>query len=97
VKSFFHPHLTEGFGLSGLSFLRLDFLSFGPTFKAFKSERKFQVPGGTDFQEENCKLYERFLKVSLHPPPPLERESLIRIVEITLSKVVVLSILKIWM
>jgi hypothetical protein len=34
------------------------------------------------------------LKVFLHPPPPLERENSIGIVELTISKIVVLSILE---
>ena len=37
----------------------------------------------------------KLLKVFLHPPPPLGRESFVRIVEITVSKTAVLSIGKI--
>ena len=36
----------------------------------------------------------KFLKVFLHPPPPSERESLLRIVELTIPKVTALSIQK---
>jgi hypothetical protein len=46
-------------------------------FKTLKSERRFQVADGADFEEENSKLCEKFLKVFLHPPPPLERENLL--------------------
>jgi hypothetical protein len=34
------------------------------------------------------------LKAFLHPPPPLEREKLIRIVELTIPKPTVLSMLR---
>jgi len=43
----------------------------------------------------NCIV--EFLKVFLHPPPPLERENFIRIVDTTVSKLVALSIPKIRM
>jgi hypothetical protein len=39
-------------------------------------------------------LIGKTLKVFLHPPPPLEREGFIRIVELTIPKVTTLSIQK---
>jgi hypothetical protein len=36
----------------------------------------------------------KLLKVFLHPPPPSERESIVRAVELTVPKVTILSIAK---
>jgi hypothetical protein len=36
----------------------------------------------------------KILKVFFHPPPPLERESFVRTVELTVPKVTILSIAK---
>ena len=43
---------------------------------------------------KNSNYRKKLLKVLLHPSPPLERESLIRIVELTIPKVTTLSIQK---
>jgi hypothetical protein len=45
-----------------------------------------------------CKLkisIEKILKAFLHPPPPLEKEISIKIVELRVSKIVLLSIPKV--
>jgi hypothetical protein len=39
-------------------------------------------------------ILEEILKVSLHPPPPLERESLVMVAELMIQKLDVLSIPK---
>jgi hypothetical protein len=46
-------------------------------FKTVKSERRFRVSGGADFQEEGSELYARLLKVFLHPPPPSGKRKLL--------------------
>ena len=57
----------------------IEFSVFWQAFKTLESESGFQVTGGADFPGEGSKLYAKLLKVFLHPPPPLERESLVRI------------------
>jgi hypothetical protein len=49
------------------------------------------------FKRRILSCIEDFLKVFFHPPPPMERESFMRIVERTVSRIVVLSIVKIRM
>jgi hypothetical protein len=58
---------------SGLDCLFLGFLNW-KAFKTLRSERRFQVAGGADFQEEDSKLYAKLLKVFLHPSPPFWKE-----------------------
>ena len=85
---------NERFSYVETKFSNIEFSRFWQAFKTFKSEREFQVADGADLQEENSKLYERLLKVFLHPPPPLERESVVRSVGLTVLEVTILSIAK---
>ncbi len=68
---------NERFSYVETKFFNIEFSLFWQAFKPFKSERESQVADGADLPEENSKLYERLLKVFLHPPPPLGGESFI--------------------
>jgi hypothetical protein len=46
-------------------------------FKKLKSEKGVDNVDATDFQKENYKFIVELLKIFLHPPPPLEREILL--------------------
>lgn len=53
------------------------------------------IEGGMDLNFKREMQYRvQILKVLLHTPPPWEKESFIRIVGTSISKIVVLSILK---
>jgi hypothetical protein len=66
-----------------------DFCFYG---KPLKYSKRSDRDTGTSFSMEIPILDRKTLRVFLHPPPPLERESLIRIVELTIPKATTLSI-----
>jgi hypothetical protein len=57
----FPPPPHEGFGFIGIKFFITEFFLW-KAFKTFKSERRFEISNGTDFQDENSKLYRRTFK-----------------------------------
>ena len=68
----------------------MDYFSRGPL-------KHLQIKGefcNWNQKSEGDKIYVEFLKVFLHPPPPLEGKSIIRKVEFIILKMIILSIQK---
>jgi hypothetical protein len=63
--------------------------------KISESGERFEPTSGIKFQQESSELEKKFSKVFVRPPPPLEREIILFIVESMINKVTILSILKI--
>jgi hypothetical protein len=75
----FRPLLTESLALSGLSFLLLRFF-FGRPLKHSSQRGDLKLLMELTFKRRILNCIDELLKVFLHPPPPLERESLVRLV-----------------